>query len=123
MARSRSIYACSKCGAQQAQWHGRCPECGAWSTLVEEVVGGNANTGANLLQFEKRTGAAKVRPLRDIATDATPRITTGIPEFDRVLGGGLVPASVVLIGGEPGVGKSTLALQLAVGLERQTPCH
>jgi len=121
MARSRSIYACSKCGAQQAQWHGRCPECGAWSTLAEEVVGGNANTGANLLQVEKRTGAAKVRPLRDITTDATPRIPTGIPELDRVLGGGLVPASVVLIGGEPGVGKSTLALQLAVGLEHQGP--
>jgi DNA repair protein RadA/Sms len=118
MARPRQIYACSECAAQHAQWHGRCPECGAWSTLVEETVGGNANAGANLLAAAATARTAKVRSLKNITTDATPRIATGIAELDRVLGGGLVPASVVLIGGEPGVGKSTLALQLAAGLER-----
>jgi DNA repair protein RadA/Sms len=120
VARTRSIYACTECGAQQPQWHGRCPTCGAWSTLIEEIQG--ATGGArDLLRVEARAGAAKVRPLRDIATDATPRIETGIPELDRVLGGGLVPASVVLIGGEPGVGKSTLALQLAARMQQSGP--
>jgi DNA repair protein RadA/Sms len=121
MARSRSVYACTECGAQQPQWHGRCPICGAWSTLVEETFGAAPGGTRDLLQIDPRAGAAKVRPLGDIATDATPRIETGIPELDRVLGGGLVPASVVLVGGEPGVGKSTLSLQLAAGLERAGP--
>jgi DNA repair protein RadA/Sms len=122
MARSRSVYACTECGAQQPQWHGRCPACGAWSTLVEETLGA-ASGGASrdLLQFEPGAGAAKVRPLRDITTDATARIETGIPELDRVLGGGLVPASTILVGGEPGVGKSTLCLQLAASLKRAGP--
>jgi DNA repair protein RadA/Sms len=121
VARTRSIYACTECGAQQPQWHGRCPACGSWSTLVEETLGADPSGARDLLQVEGRAGAAKVRPLRDIRSDATPRIATGIPELDRVLGGGLVPASVVLIGGEPGVGKSTLSLQLAAGLKRTGP--
>jgi DNA repair protein RadA/Sms len=121
MARSRSVYACTECGAQQPQWHGRCPACGAWSALVEETFGAAPGGARDLLQLEPRVGVAKVRPLRDIATDSTPRIETGISELDRVLGGGLVPASVVLVGGEPGVGKSTLCLQLAARLERAGP--
>jgi len=121
MARSRSVYACTECGAQQPQWHGRCPACGAWSTLIEEIQGAAPGGARDLLQSEPRAGAAKVRPLREIASDATPRIETGIPELDRVLGGGLVPASVVLIGGEPGVGKSTLSLQLAARMQRFGP--
>ncbi len=92
---------------------GRCPECGAWSSLVEEPVGPAApgpGTGPGLA-FSGPAG--QVQELREIATEGTPRIPTGIEELDRVLGGGLVPGSVVLLGGEPGIGKSTLALQLA----------
>jgi len=116
------IFSCTECGAQQPQWHGRCPDCGAWSTLVEGTVSaGTEAPSRDLLQVEKAGGKAKVSRLRDISGDAAPRMATGIPELDRVLGGGLVPASVVLIGGEPGVGKSTLALQLAAQMQRKGP--
>ncbi len=123
MARARSVYACTSCGAQQPRWLGRCPECGAWSTLVEEASAG-AGGGAprDLLRVEPGVGGgAKPRQLREIEASATPRRATGIAELDRVLGGGLVPGSVVLLGGEPGVGKSTLALQLAAGLQALGP--
>jgi DNA repair protein RadA/Sms len=121
MARVRSVFSCTECGAQQPQWHGRCPACGAWSTLVEGTESSATAPSRDLLQVEKRGGATKVNRLRDIAGEAAPRLATGIPELDRVLGGGLVPASVVLIGGEPGVGKSTLALQLAARVQRAGP--
>ena len=122
MARPRTVYACTECGGQQPQWHGRCPACGAWSTLVEEVHQREGPQAArDLLQREKRAGASKLSTLRDISSDETPRLETGICELDRVLGGGLVPASVVLIGGEPGVGKSTLALQLAARMQCSGP--
>jgi DNA repair protein RadA/Sms len=110
--RARSAYACTECGARAARWLGRCPGCGAWSTLVEEPE--------LRAQRAAEFAAAPVRPgpvaLRDVASDGAPRVATGIPELDRVLGGGLVPGAVVLLGGEPGIGKSTLALQLAIGL-------
>jgi DNA repair protein RadA/Sms len=121
MARARTVYACTECGGQQPQWHGRCPACGAWSTLVEEVHGAGLPASRDLLKVEKRSGAGKLSALRDISSDETTRLGTGIGELDRVLGGGLVPASVVLIGGEPGIGKSTLALQLAAHMQRNGP--
>jgi DNA repair protein RadA/Sms len=124
VARARSIYACTSCGAQQPRWLGRCPECGAWSTLVEEASGGSATAAParDLLRVEPGAGGgAKPKRLREIEASATPRRSTGIPELDRVLGGGIVPGSVVLLGGEPGVGKSTLALQLAAGLQPLGP--
>jgi DNA repair protein RadA/Sms len=111
VARARSVHACTRCGAQQPRWVGRCPECGAWGSLVEEPVGEPAARPRDLLAG--RSGGAKPRRLAEIEPAETPRIPTGISEFDRVLGGGLVPGSVVLLGGEPGVGKSTLGLQLA----------
>lgn len=117
MPRAHSIYACTECGAQQARWLGRCPECGAWSTLVEERVGGAAAEGLppNLLAGGEES-APKPLPLGDIDPEQAPRLPSGIEELDRVLGGGLVPGSVVLLAGEPGIGKSTLALQLAAAL-------
>jgi DNA repair protein RadA/Sms len=117
MARVRSVYACTACGAQQPRWLGRCPECGTWSSLVEERTGAaTAEASADFLAAAPADGAAKPRALAEIDAEALPRLATGVPELDRVLGGGLVPGSVVLLAGEPGVGKSTLALQLAAGL-------
>jgi len=108
MPKPRSVYACTECGARAPRWLGRCPECGAWSSLIEEPV---APAPARSSPRDA-TGRAPLA-LREVALDAGARLATGIGELDRVLGGGLVPGSVVLLGGEPGVGKSTLALQVA----------
>jgi DNA repair protein RadA/Sms len=110
VARSKSVYACTECGAQSPRWLGRCPSCSAWSTLVEEPVGGAA-PAEELLQSLR--GPTRLVRLGDVRGEETPRFPSGIPELDRVLGGGIVPGAVLLLGGEPGVGKSTLALQLA----------
>jgi DNA repair protein RadA/Sms len=115
MARARSVFACTECGAQQPRWMGRCPECGSWSTLVEEAMSGESRAALRGEATGSRPLAA-ARPLREIEPDAAPRAATGIEELDRVLGGGLVRGSVVLLGGEPGIGKSTLALQVAAAL-------
>src|SRR5687768_4617346 len=109
MARSATVYACSTCGHQSPKWHGRCPGCGEWNSLVEEarvaprarVGGGSGGNGA-------AGRALKPVALADVQAPAVDRLSTGIGELDRVLGGGLVPGSVVLIGGSPGIGKSTL---------------
>jgi DNA repair protein RadA/Sms len=106
MARSATIYACSACGHESPKWHGRCPGCGQWNSLVEESRGARATNGA----ATRRAGARPLRPvpLSAVEAPAVERLTTGIGELDRVLGGGLVPGSLVLIGGSPGIGKSTL---------------
>ncbi len=97
---------CTECGTTQPKWAGRCPSCGAWNTLVEE-----ARSGLGL-------AAAVPRPITEIAAvDAKP-VSTGVPELDRVLGGGLVPGAVTVVGGEPGIGKSTLLLQVAAARAR-----
>ena len=119
MARDRSVYACTECGAQQPRWLGRCPECGSWSTLVEERSVPEVPPRAG--SAEAAGTPAKPRRLAEIDPEAVPRLATGTAELDRVLGGGLVPGSVVLLAGEPGIGKSTLALQLAAGLETTRP--
>ena len=123
MARPRTIFACTECGGQQPRWLGRCPTCGAWSSLVEEAATSESGGVADrdLLQVQPETGAAKPRRLREIETSANPRLPTGVAELDRVLNGGLVTGAVVLLGGEPGIGKSTLALQLAAGVEAAGP--
>ena len=119
MARPQTVFACSECGAQHPRWLGRCATCGAWSSLVEE-----SSAPAPAQRADPFTGdAAPAKPLRlaDVAARETERLATGIDELDRVLGGGLVPGSVVLLGGEPGIGKSTLALQLAAGVQKHGP--
>src|SRR3954470_8390021 len=107
MARPTTVHVCSACGHQEARWHGQCPGCGEWNTLVEEAGRVPARGAAG-----GRTSAARAAPrpqrLRDVDTPEVPRLQTGIREFDRVLGGGLVPGSLVLLGGSPGIGKSTL---------------
>ncbi len=119
MARARSVYRCTECGHEHAKWVGRCEGCGAWNAVAEEPTLVRAAPAAS-----KRTGARSVRlhdrppaRLRDIATQPLERYRTNLPEFDFVLGGGIVPGSMILIGGEPGIGKSTLLLQAAARLE------
>jgi DNA repair protein RadA/Sms len=111
------VYSCQECGAQSQKWLGRCPECEAWNSLVEErAVPAAAGAGAAAASAGARYSLAATagpRLYEDIDTVVSARLTTGIGEFDRVLGGGVVPGSLVLIGGEPGIGKSTLLLQAA----------
>jgi DNA repair protein RadA/Sms len=109
------VYRCSDCGAEQPKWAGRCDACGAWNTLVEEAVGRAGGRAAR--RADLASGRPPVR-LSAIVGGAVERWPTGLNELDYVLGGGLVPGSVVLIGGEPGIGKSTLLLQCAARLER-----
>jgi DNA repair protein RadA/Sms len=117
----KTVYSCQECGAQSQKWLGRCPECGAWNSLVEErPVPTGPGAGAAAASAGGRYAlAATAGPqlYEEIDTIVSTRLTTGIEEFDRVLGGGVVPGSLVLIGGEPGIGKSTLLLQAAARLE------
>jgi len=107
MARTRAVFACSECGAQSPKWVGQCPGCGAWNTLVETIVAAPVRS----LAGTATTPAPSVRDLETIAPEKVTRLATGMTELDRVLGGGLVVGSVVLIGGDPGIGKSTLLVQ------------
>jgi DNA repair protein RadA/Sms len=112
MAKSKSSFFCQNCGAESAKWIGRCPSCGEWNTYVEEII---RKTTSEKFSFTD-TKSNRPEKLKDIAIQNTSRINTLNHEFNRVLGGGLVPGSLVLIGGEPGIGKSTLALQIALAL-------
>ncbi len=114
--KQKTVFACQECGAQSQKWLGRCPECGAWNSLVEERAAADTTPGAAAADVAKRyslAGSAGPQLYADIDSVVAERLTTGIGEFDRVLGGGVVPGSLVLIGGEPGIGKSTLLLQAA----------
>ncbi|MBS3934911.1 MAG: DNA repair protein RadA, partial [Sulfuritalea sp.] len=112
MAKDRAIFSCTECGATAPKWQGQCPGCGQWNTLVESLAeaatAGGKRFGAN---FAPLTSTGKPQDLAAIRPRDEPRLPTGIEEFDRVLGGGLVVGGVVLIGGDPGIGKSTLLLQ------------
>jgi DNA repair protein RadA/Sms len=111
----RSAYVCQQCGASSPKWAGQCPSCEAWNTLVETVVArAPANAAAGRARARSTgAGAAAISPIGDVSSAEAARLPTGIGEVDRVLGGGLVPGSIVLFGGDPGIGKSTLLLQLA----------
>ncbi len=108
MAKSRTVYVCSDCGYDSPRWNGRCPSCGAWNTFKEQTI--SALPSHNSISSVKQVA----RRLEEIDLDEKNRIMTNDAEFDRVLGGGLVSGSLVLIGGEPGIGKSTLVLQTAL---------
>ncbi len=108
MAKPAATYACTDCGYSAGRWFGKCPGCNAFGTLIEETVGGPAPKTAQ-----------PVLRLVDVEVDEARRISTGVPELDRVLGGGLVPASLVLVGGEPGVGKSTLLLTALAAISKE----
>jgi DNA repair protein RadA/Sms len=111
MPRPSTIHVCSACGHQEARWHGQCPSCGEWNTLVEERAPARAPGGPGP---RRRAAAAKPQRLAAVRAPEVARLTTGLKEFDRVLGGGLVPGSLVLLGGSPGIGKSTLT-NMALG--------
>jgi DNA repair protein RadA/Sms len=106
MAKAKTVYSCTECGGQSPKWQGQCPHCEAWNTLVETIAAPVQK------RFQTVSGkTSQVRPLASVEARHTPRFPTGVEEFDRVLGGGLVPGGVILLGGDPGIGKSTLLLQ------------
>src|SRR5256714_2249020 len=115
MPKGHSVFRCTDCGAEQPKWAGRCDACGAWNPLVEEAVG--RSTGRADRKHAVPSGSPPVRLSALGAGPGAARWHTGLAEFDYVLGGGIVPGSVVLVGGEPGIGKSTLLLQCAARLE------
>jgi len=120
--RPRIAYVCSACGASFGKWQGQCGECGAWNTLAEMVVEpANAASAGRRASWVGEAAGARVAPLADVPAEVDARRSTGIAELDRVLGGGLVAGSVVLIGGDPGIGKSTLLLQAMALLGRDPP--
>jgi DNA repair protein RadA/Sms len=122
------MHVCSQCGFQSAQWHGQCPGCEAWNTLVEEPLGPRSVDGRPGAGRAGRRGSARglastgaslvARPLREVGAAPISRMATGIGELDRVLGGGLVPGSLVLLGGSPGIGKSTITNMVLGNLQR-----
>ena len=121
MARRQTVFVCSQCGRREPKWLGHCPDCGAWDSFTEEVVAvaghrrkGGASDGA------ARGASGPVR-LSDVTSSSVARFSSGIAELDLVLGGGIVPGSLVLVGGEPGIGKSTLLLQVLDAVSRERP--
>jgi len=117
MAKAKTNYSCTECGGTAIKWSGQCPSCGQWNTLVEALVETGQNRYSQAPQSLAQT--APVLQLSEIDALEVPRFTTGIDEFDRVLGGGLVSGGVVLIGGDPGIGKSTLLLQALAAMAKQ----
>ncbi|MBS5980645.1 DNA repair protein RadA [Dysgonomonas sp. Marseille-Q5470] len=116
MAKTKTVYVCNNCGNDSPKWLGKCPVCGEWNTYVEEIVSKDSSSRGNSNLFE--TSKAKPLLLKEVETGEEPRIDLHDGELNRVLGGGLVPGSLVLIGGEPGIGKSTLVLQTVLGLKK-----
>ena len=117
MAKTKSTFFCQNCGAQSPKWIGRCPSCNEWNTYVEEVISVSSQKESIPENLKKQSTSPKV--ISQITTDKEERINTGNDELNRVLGNGLVSGSLVLIGGEPGIGKSTLMLQVALNLRNK----
>jgi DNA repair protein RadA/Sms len=112
VAKAKTIYSCTECGASEPKWQGQCPACLAWNTLVESIEESGTSTNRYANKFEGLAASSQLQKLSSIKAADIERTPTGISEFDRVLGGGLVEGGVVLIGGDPGIGKSTLLLQV-----------
>jgi DNA repair protein RadA/Sms len=111
MGKAKTAYVCAQCGAEYSKWQGQCDACGAWNTLSEFVLEAARPGTSKRAGYAGAAGPAKIVPLTDVSVQAEMRVDIGIGELDRVLGGGLVEGSVVLVGGDPGIGKSTLLLQ------------
>ena len=108
MAKAKSVYTCTECGGQSLKWQGQCPHCNAWNTLLESIAEASTSAGN---RYSALAADGVVQKLSEVQAQEVPRTPTGVSELDRVLGGGLVEGAVVLIGGDPGIGKSTLLLQ------------
>jgi len=123
MAKAKRAYVCTECGADYGQWQGQCTACGEWNTLQEVRLGASQSRKKQRTKSAGYTGLTenRVRGIQEVDLAEQPRTPSGISELDRVLGGGIVPGSVVLIGGDPGVGKSSLLLQVMCGLSQQLP--
>lgn len=117
MAKKRTLFQCSACGYENPRWMGKCPECGAWNTMTE--VAPPAEEAAPKPYKQRGGTGSQARPMRDIESGAQVYISSGMPELDRVLGGGIVEGSLILVGGDPGIGKSTLLLQVCEHLSRE----
>ena len=111
MAKLKKAFFCTECGYETPKWLGRCPSCSAWNSITEHIVAKESSSVASRIASVPRIEPQLVQ---DIKENTTPRIAIGNKELNRVLGGGLVPGSLILLGGEPGIGKSTLSLQLAL---------
>jgi len=123
MAKRKTAFVCNECGAEFTKWLGQCGDCGAWNSIVEFRLPAEPRGGERSIGYAGASGG-KVQILNEIALDELPRFSTGAEEFDRVLGGGLVPGSAILVGGHPGAGKSTLLLQTLCALaERQSALY
>ena len=107
----KTKYSCQSCGWEGVKWHGRCPQCSSWNSIVEELQSFSINEGKRE-RFSLSSKDAEPRPFSSIKTESLKRIHSGLKEFDRTLGGGLTSGSFVLLGGDPGIGKSTLLLQV-----------
>ncbi len=115
MAKIKSVYICSECGYESPKWYGKCPSCGEWNTMNEEIK----DTSSAVVSKSKLSTYAPPVQIKDISTTDETRYTTGLSELDRVLGGGIVKGSLVLLGGDPGIGKSTILLQICEYLGRE----
>src|SRR5687768_9247119 len=113
MKQAKPVFVCQECGVQRPKWQGKCDDCGAWSSFVEERPFEGVMGGPTTHRYAMPGAAPGAKKYAEIESSKADRITSGIGEFDRVLGGGIVPGSLVLLGGEPGIGKSTLLLQAA----------
>ena len=110
MAKAKTYYVCTECGSMQSRWMGKCPDCGSWNTLEETIQ--ETTTSANKGKSSASVSATVISTLREIDSSEENRYTTSMSELNRVLGGGIVPGSVILLSGDPGIGKSTLLLQI-----------
>ena len=122
MSKVKTAYFCQNCGYESTKWLGKCPSCNQWNTFVEEIVqkDNKKNASTDWQSYSEDTSSKKTQPLHSIKTKEIPRITTVDSELNRVLGGGIVPGSIVLIAGEPGIGKSTLFLQMGLQMQDYT---
>ena len=111
MAKAKQVYTCTECGIQAGKWNGQCGDCGAWNTLEETVISISSKAGPRSSRFQGYAGEIAVQSLTEVSPEQQTRFSIGISELDRVLGGGVVPGSVILIGGDPGIGKSTILQQ------------